>query len=71
MKRTTELPKASFTDSFIFKRMQESFVTHYIQLFQGQEDSERYLTDLGREQADLTGKRLAEMVSVQYIEISL
>lgn len=27
----------------------------------GQDDSERYLTDLGREQADLTGKRLAEM----------
>ena len=28
----------------------------------GTKDSERYLTELGREQADLTGKRLAELV---------
>lgn len=29
----------------------------------GPSDDERYLTDLGREQADLTGKRLAEVVA--------
>ena len=28
---------------------------------QGGQDSERYLTSLGEEQADLTGKRLAEI----------
>ena len=29
----------------------------------GNQDSERYLTQMGEEQADLTGKRLAEIVN--------
>ena len=55
-----------FSDVIIKSILMALFIIAHILMTsffkQGQDDSERYLTDLGREQADLTGKRLAEMV---------